>query len=200
MTSVKGGRSQGLPPFHVYEVGIAPTKIISHFVFMDGFVWFATRMKNSIRWLFVFLFALSAYAWAGGDKKIAQVSFHVETDANDNPKMIIPYELLGKERYFRRMPEISSKDFVAFNPFPSDDQASYGVLFQLKDGSGKRLTAVTTANQGKWLICQAFGRVVDAVIIDQPVNDRAIVIWKGLTLEEIRELDKVLPRIGEKKK
>ena len=114
--------------------------------------------------------------------------------------MIFPYQLMGKERYFRRMPEISSKDFVSFNPFPAEDQASYGVLIQLKESSGKRLTAVTTADQGKYMVCQAFGRVVDTVMIDQPVNDRVIVIWKGLTLDEIRELDKIMPRIGQEKK
>lgn len=157
-------------------------------------------MKILTRWLFVFLFSLTTFVSAGGDKKIAQISFHTETEATDNPKMILPYQLAGKERYFRRMPEISSKDFVAFNPFPSDDQTSYGILIQLKESSGKRLTAVTIENQGKFLVCQAFGRVVDAVMIDKPVNDRVIVIWKGLTLDEIRELDKVMPRIGEEKK
>lgn len=156
-------------------------------------------MKNSTRWLFLFLFAFTSLVWAGGDKKVPQVSFHVETEDSDNPKMIFPYEVLGKQRSFRRMPEISSKDFVGFTPFPADDQASYGMLIQLKDSSGKRLTAVTTANQGRMLVCQAFGRVVDAVMIDQPVNDRVIVVWKGLTLDEIRELDKTMPRIGEKK-
>jgi hypothetical protein len=159
-----------------------------------------SRMKNSMRWLTVFLIAFTALAWAGGDKKLAQVSFHIETEASDNPKMIFPYEILGKERYFRRMPEISSKDFVAFSPFPSDDQTSYGMIIQLKDVAGQRLTAVTTSNQDKLLVCQAFGRVVDAVMIDRPVNDRVIIVWKGLTLDEIRELDKVTPRIGEKKK
>lgn len=145
------------------------------------------------------LIALTGVVWAGGDKKIPQVSFHVETEASDNPKMIFTNELMGKKRYFRRMPEIASKDFIAFTPFPSDDQTSYGILIQLKESAGKRLHAVTTANQGKLLVCQAFGRVVDAVMIDQPVNDRVIVVWKGLTLDEIRELDKAMPRVGDKK-
>lgn len=156
-------------------------------------------MNYSTRWLFVLVMALSTHVWAGGDKKIPQVSFHVETEASDNPKMIFTHDLIGKTRYFKRMPEIASKDFMAFTPFPSQDQTSYGILIQLKESSGKRLTAVTTANQGKFLACQAFGRVIDAVIIDQPVNDRLIVIWKGLTLDEIRELDKGMPRIGDKK-
>lgn len=148
----------------------------------------------------LFLLAGGLSAWAGGDKKTAQVSFHIETEGTDNPKMIFPHQVMGEQRFFRRIPEISSKDLVAFTPFPAEDQASYGVMFQLKDHARRRLAAVTSVNQGKWLVSQAFGRIVDGVLVDGPVDDGAIVIWKGLTIEEIRELDTVMPRIGEKKK
>ncbi|MEP4050383.1 MAG: hypothetical protein ABJN80_16220 [Luteolibacter sp.] len=134
---------------------------------------------------------------AGGNKAKVSVSFHIETEATDNPKMIFPMDVSGKQRFFRRIPEISTKDLVAFTPFPADDQESYGVVFQLKDTSRRRFAAVTADNRGRWLISQAFGRPVDAVLIDEPVDDGAIVIWKGLTLEEIRELDKAMKRIGE---
>ena len=157
-------------------------------------------MRLGTRWLVVLLMLVAVTAWAGGEKKAAQVSFHIETEGTDNPKMIFPSQVMGEQRFFRRTPEISSKDLVAFSPFPADDQASYGVLFQLKDNARTRLAAVTTNNQGKWLVCQAFGRIVDGVLVDKPVDDGALVIWSGLTLEEIRELDKVMPRIGEKKK
>lgn len=170
-------------------------------MFSEGDLYdFITLMKNLTRYTFVFLMLLTGWAFAGGDKNVAQITFHLETQDTQNPKMIFPCEIAGQQKFFLRSPEISSKDFVAFSPFPSEDQVSYGVLIQLKDSSGKRLTAVTTANPGKMLTCQAFGRLVDTVIIDKPVNDRAIVVWKGLTLEEIRELDKTMPRIGEKKK
>ncbi|MEY3394009.1 MAG: hypothetical protein RL346_245 [Verrucomicrobiota bacterium] len=156
-------------------------------------------MKIRLLTLWMLLLAWMPSLWAGGDKDLAQVTFHLETEASDNPKVIFPYELLGKQRFFRKVPEITSKDFEAFHPFPSEDQASYGILIKLKGGAGKRLTAVTTANQGKYMVCQAFGRLTDGLLIDQPVNDGMLVIWKGLVLEEIRELDKVIPRIGEKK-
>lgn len=156
-------------------------------------------MKISILTLWVLLLAWVPTLRAGGDKDLAQVTFHLETEAGDNPKVIFPHEFLGKERFFRKVPEITSKDFEAFDPFPSEDQTSYGVLIKLKGGASKRLTAVTTASQGKYMVCQAFGRLVDGLMIDQPVSDGKIVIWKGLTLEEIRELDKVIPRMGEKK-
>ena len=143
----------------------------------------------------------SCFAFAGGDKgKAVSVSFHIETEGTDNPKMIFPHQVMGKQRFFRSIPEVTSKDFVAFSPFPSDDQASYGAIFQLKDNARRRLAAVTSVNQGRWLVCQAFGRVIDDVLIDAPVDDGVIVVWKNLSLDQIRKLDTTLPRIGEKKK
>ena len=40
-------------------------------------------------------------------------------------------------------------------------------------------------------------RVVDAVIIDKQITDGILVIWKGVTLPEIKAFDKVAPRLGE---
>lgn len=137
---------------------------------------------------------------AGGNKgKKVDLSFHIETEASDNPKMIFPHKVMGKQRFFRRIPEVSSSDFVAFSPFPSDDQASYGVILQLKDNARRRHAAVTQTSSGKWLVCKAFGRIVDGVLVDDPVEDGLIVVWKGLSIEEIGQLDEALPRIGEKK-
>ncbi|MFD2257079.1 hypothetical protein ACFSSA_10350 [Luteolibacter algae] len=158
-------------------------------------------MKFGTKWMVLLaVFFTATFALAGGEKKNANISFHIETEATDNPKMIFPYEVMGRQRFFRRIPEVSSKDLVAFTPFPAEDQASYGVIFQLKNSAARRLAAVTSISQGKWFVCQAFGRIVDGVLVDEPINDGAVVIWKGLTLEEIREIDKTIPRIGEKKK
>jgi hypothetical protein len=147
------------------------------------------------------LFVLAGDAMAGGNKgKKVDISFHLETEASDNPKMIFPHEVMGQQRFFRRIPEVSSNDFVAFSPFPSDDQASYGVILQLKDNARRRLAAVTQISSGKWLVCKAFGRIVDGVLVDDPVDDGVVVVWKGLSIEEIGQLDEMIPRIGEKKK
>lgn len=151
--------------------------------------------------VFAALLAVAPPVFAGGSKgEPARISFHMETEGTDNPKMIFPHEVFGKQRFFRRIPDISSNDLVAFSPFPAEDQASYGAIFQLKGAAQRRLAALTADNIGRWFVCQAFGRIVDGVLVDEPVNDGAVVIWRGLTLEEIKELDKAMPRIGEKKK
>lgn len=163
---------------------------------------FVHGMKFTVKYVIgLVVVMLMGNVLAGGDKPPAvSISFHLETEANDHPKMIFPYEIMGKQKFFRRLPEISAKDFVAYSPFPSEDQTSYGLVLQIKDNARRRLAAITQNSSGKWLICHAYGRVVDGVLIEDPVDDGVIVVWKGITLEEIRLMDKTLPRIGEKKK
>jgi hypothetical protein len=62
------------------------------------------------------------------------------------------------------------------------------------------LNAISLTQQGKILLAMANGRVVDGVIIDKPVDDGLIVIWKGFTDEEVKQFDEVLPRIGDEGK
>lgn len=159
---------------------------------------FAPGMRLTVKNMVAVVFAiLLGSVMAGGNKgKKVNISFHIETEASDNPKMIFPHQVMGQQRFFRRLPEVSSKDYVAFSPFPSEDQASYGVILQLKDNARRRLAAVTQISSGKWLVCQAFGRIVDGVLVEDPVDDGVVVVWQGLTLEEIRQLDESLPRIG----
>jgi hypothetical protein len=137
---------------------------------------------------------------AGKNENKASVTFHLETEATDNPKMIFPQGVGNQTRYFRRMPEISIKDIVSFSPFPSDTGESFGIVFRLKGNAVNRLAAVTAANQGRWLISQVNGRAVDGVIIDKQVSDGYIVIWKGVTLADVEILDKKLPRADEANK
>ncbi len=137
---------------------------------------------------------------AGGKKDdAAGIAFHLETDPGNNPKMIFSQFVAGQERVFHRVPEISTRDIAAFNPFPAQNGDGYGVLLQLTKRSANRFSAVTAANIGRWMIARVNGRIVDGVVIDQQINDGEVVIWKGLSLAEVKGLDKTTPRIGEKK-
>ena len=138
------------------------------------------------------------FARAGGKAgEMGMVTFHLETEEGGNPKMVFPQMDDGKQRFFLRTPEITMKDMVAFRPFPSGTGDEYGMVFQLKDAAKRRLNAISTAHQGKYLLAQANGRVVDGVLIDKPVDDGLIVIWKGITTAEVQLFDKALPRIGD---
>jgi preprotein translocase subunit SecD len=140
----------------------------------------------------------AAMAMGNKDDKAA-VSFHVETDATDNPKMIFAQEMNGVTRHFRRVPEISIKDMAVFTPFPNEG-GDYGVVFRLKPRGANRLSAFTAANQGRHLLATINGRVVDVVMIDSQIQDGVLVMWKGLNLPDIQSLDAALPRAGEEGK
>ena len=154
----------------------------------------------------LFLLCLAPSVHAGGKAEDAPIiSFHMETEATDNPKMIFPAQINGQQRWFRRLSDISSKDIAAFGPFPDDlGGDTYGVAIQLKPHAARRLAAVTAVNQGKWMVARVNGRVVDAVVIDKQIDDGYLIIWRGVTLAEINVYDKIVPRIGasdvEKKK
>lgn len=136
---------------------------------------------------------------AGGKAgEMGMVTFHLERDGGDrDPKRVFTQMDDGKERVFGRSPEISMKDIVSFRPFPSGDGDQFGVVFMLNDAAKRRLNAISIAHQGKYLLAQANGRVVDGVVIDKPVNDGMIVIWKGLVTQDVNLFDKALPRFGD---
>lgn len=149
--------------------------------------------------LMMLLLALSSAVFASGKKDDkASVSFHMETENTENPKMIFPQLANGQTRYFHRTPEVNLKDIESFTPFPSEMGGDdYGIVFKLKNNAGNRLAAITNANQGRWMITQLNGRVVDGVLIDQQIDDGQLVIWKGVTIADIDALDKALPRTGQ---
>jgi hypothetical protein len=160
---------------------------------------FTPVMKAHIAWFLLLMFSLGIppAAMASGKKEAkASISFHMETESTDNPKMIFPQMANGQTRFFRRLPEFSNKDVVAFSPFPSEFPGDYGILLKLKGNAANRLSALTNANQGRWMISQVNGRVIDGIMIDKQVDDGVLVVWKGVTLADIALLDEEIPRIG----
>ncbi len=160
---------------------------------------FSPRMNLRIAALAaIFTLGVAPSGKAGGKaEEIGKVTFHLQTDEGSNPKMIFSQTNDGKPPFFLRSPEITMKDIVAFRPFPSGMGEEFGVVFQLKDSAKRHLAVVSISSQGKYLLAQANGRFVDCVMIDGPVEDGFIVIWKGLTLEEVKLFDKAMPRIGD---
>ncbi len=151
----------------------------------------------------VILFALltPALVCASGKKTPpASVSFHVEGSAQEGPKFVRKVKTLAGEKYFRKAPEISTKDIAAFSPFPADDKKTYGLVFQLNERAKRRLFASTSSNRGKLLLALLNGQAVGVVRIDKPVNDGLLVVWSGVILREVQQYDLLVPRIGEDEK
>ena len=141
---------------------------------------------------------LSAHA-SGKKGETSGISFHVQAEETDNPKLVFPQETAGKRVFYRRSPEVITKDIAAFNPFPSQDGEGFGVVLQLTPNAKSRFAAISNSSVNRWMVAMVNGRIVDAVIIDKEVNDGYLVIWKGIGAAEIDAFDQTVPRFGEKK-
>ena len=122
--------------------------------------------------LFCAIFVLSLPAQASGKKTPpASISFHLEGSAVEAPKFAREFNTLAGARYFRKVPEVSSKNIEACSPFPADDDRTYGIVFKLNSQGSKRLNEVTTMHQGKLLLSLVNGQPLGVVRIDKPVSD-----------------------------
>jgi hypothetical protein len=140
-------------------------------------------------------------AFASGKKTEAMsVTFHLQSDASEGRKLVFPQMTAGQEVYYRISPAFSTKDIVAFVPFPADDQISYGVMLQLSKGAAQRLSSISSDNRGSYILAVVNGNVRDAVLIDRTVNDGMLVIWQRITAQEVRLADSMMPRIGQSAK
>ncbi|MFD0894547.1 hypothetical protein KBB96_05995 [Luteolibacter ambystomatis] len=138
-------------------------------------------------------------ALAGGKKEDkVTVTFHIEADNNDNPKMIFQAPVGGRQRIFRRLSDFTVRDIQDFAAFQAND-GSYGLLITLKGNAATRLAAITATNPDRYLLAMINGRPVDAALIDKQITDGKLVIWKGTNALEIQELDKLVPRSGKGK-
>ena len=148
--------------------------------------------------LFFFLPFLSTPLLANGKKTPpASITFHVEGSSQEGAKFVRKVKTIAGERYFRKVPEVSTSDIVAFSPFPAEDKTTYGIVFQLSKRASTRLNAATNMNNGKLLIAIVNGQAVGVVKIDAPVTDGKLVIWNGIKDHEIKLYDQLAPRIGE---
>ncbi|MGC6425428.1 MAG: hypothetical protein ACON5H_00345 [Akkermansiaceae bacterium] len=154
-----------------------------------------------MRWILLFLLAASwaPSAYAMG-KKIPpnRLTFHLQGNQQDGPKYAFPLPVYGKQVYFRRSPEIVTKDVIAFKPFLAKD-GSYGATFYLSKVAKQRLAAITTKNQKSWFATMLNGRPIDCVFVDRPVEDGQLVAWQGLTRADIGRFTLKIPYPGDSK-
>ena len=133
---------------------------------------------------------------AGRKKGKFFVSFHVQGDKSEGKRRVQDEILNGETVYFRRTPIITHKQFDGYWPFPADD-GTYGVAFHLNSTGRRRMSMVTVRERGKLMRTVVNMRKVDVLRIDRPPNDGIIVVWKGITDKELKEIAKIIPQISE---
>ena len=146
------------------------------------------------------LLVLPSWTEAGGKKTQNSIlSFHLEADQTDNPKFIVPAKLGSEHRqyFFQKVPTFNDKDVAWFYPFLSEDGVSYGAAFKLKEHAAVELKAVTLTNQGKLLGLRCADAPLQAVLIDRPLDDGVVVVWKGLQQRHLKDFKKKFPHVDD---
>jgi len=128
-----------------------------------------------------------------------RLTFHMQGQASDGPKMVFPLPIGDKRLFFKKSPLTFTKEIVAFLPFFAEDGTA-GATFQFRPETARRIAALTNQNRQKWLVAMLNGRPVDAVFIEKPVTDGKLVIWQGIKQAEIISFDYIIPHIGESDK
>ena len=128
---------------------------------------------------------------AGSKKGKAQISFHLQAERGDAPKMVYPLMIGGKQMPFKRMPEIQTNDIAGFKAFPSKKmEGVYDIVVQLKPNAAKRLQMITNANRGRHMAGQLNGRAGEGMMINDTVKDGKLVIWGVANAEDLKTLAK----------
>ncbi len=151
------------------------------------------------QWVVVtfFLFIGLVSIGAGNKTKGFLVTFHLEGEEAETEKFVTPVKLGSEYRqyFFRKMPAFSEKDIWWFYPFIAQDGQSFGAAFRLKDGKAEELSGISVENQGKLLGTRVLDAPLQALVIDQPVNDGVVVIWSGLSQDHLKAINAVIPHV-----
>jgi hypothetical protein len=124
------------------------------------------------------------------------ITCHVQSDQVEHPSEIMRLPIGGQEMTFKKVPEFSQRSIAAFQPFPADDGQGNGLLLQL-DAKGKNyLEAASRLQQGMIMLTMINAVPVDMVQLDQPITDGRFSIWRGVSDETIKEMDKFYPRLN----
>lgn len=152
--------------------------------------------------LLILLFLFASAMWCHGigkQYKLYLVTFHLEGEETDNPKMITPVKLGQEHRqyYFSKIPSFTDHDIQWFYPFSAADGVSYGAAFRMKEHAAVELKAITLTNQGKLLGLRCSDSPLQAVLIDRPIDDGVVVIWSGLQQRHLQEFRKRFPHVDD---
>lgn len=126
------------------------------------------------------------------------VSFHIEATSEESEKLVFSHEVgqPPQSRYFRRLPDITHRDFAGFHTFPAEDGNGSGAVFQLNEEGTRKLAVVSSSSAGSLMRVLVNGQGADVLYIDRPIMDGRLTVWGGIPPEVVREMDRSLPRLA----
>ncbi len=132
----------------------------------------------------------------GRKKPDLSIRFYTETSPNDSGAFATRVMLLnGQPTYVDQIAAISEHDIAGVYPFPAPD-GSAGCAFKLDARGTIALDTLSVTKKGTILVAAIDGRQVVDILIDQRVTDGIVTIANGITLDEVKAMEKQFPVIG----
>ena len=131
---------------------------------------------------------------AGRKKGEFFLSFHVEGDKSEGKRRVSDDTINGRTIYFRRTPVITHRHLNGYWPFLADD-GSWGAAFRLTGTGQRRMNTVGLTERGRLMRVVVNMRLIDVLNIDKAPDDGMIIVWKGLTEDDLKKLEKQMPQL-----
>jgi hypothetical protein len=152
-------------------------------------------MKTALTF-FALLFTAFPAA-AGGKSPAPYIGLHVQGDEYEGAKFVKPNVVNGETKYFRIIPDVTTRHFSAFQAFVSEDGASYGAALRLNDEGLRALNVMCTTSQGRLARTIVNGKLLDIIHIDRVPADGYVIVWSGLSEDDLKLMSKKLRRLDD---
>lgn len=106
------------------------------------------------------------------------------TAVGASAKMIIMY----KGHPYRKLPILNHEHIESYHSFMDMQTGSYGVVFTFKKEWALRLYSESVERPGKLILPIVAGYAFQPVRIDGPIRDGKLVIWRGLTGYDLKQI------------
>ena len=135
------------------------------------------------------------FTGAGNKSDPFLISIHEEATIDEVPKFAHPVKLGAdaKQYYFKKVASFTDNDIAYYYPFISQDGQTFGVALKMKGRGTEGLKALSLTQPGKLLGIRFSPETFSAIYIDRPVDHGTIVIWSGLSKDQIKKLGKKFP-------
>ncbi len=131
-----------------------------------------------------------------GAKPSLVIAFMIEGGEIEGPRVVQPVPLGTEKIWVRKLPLLTQKNIKAFYPFAADD-GTMGVALRVDESGWRNVREAGSLDLGKRLLVMVNGRVVQTLKVDNPKkDDKIVVIWRGLTQQEVAVLRKAYPEIA----
>lgn len=121
-----------------------------------------------------------------------RISAHIEGAAAETEEFVLPYETPSGERHFRKVPEFTQENIRAYRLV--DTPRGQALALQLDEAGTMRLSGLTAANRGSYLLVAVNGEPREFQRIDAPVEDGVLILWGSLEPAEVEALDRQVKR------